>query len=167
MLRKIGFANKIAPPALFIAVLLGLVTFGTVSLLALATNGTSHFAILLTANSFSGILVTLLYLQHREYEAERLRTVDENLRVIRDMNQEVRSVLRIMAFYGSQTKNDHALKVFEDCFNRMDTIMREVLSRSSSVSESDMPVPDVTIQSRPFRLWPQLRRRTASVDNIT
>jgi len=167
MLRMIGFTNKIAPPALVIAVLLGLVTFGTASVLALVTNGTSHFAILLTANSFSGVLVTLLYLQHREYEAQRLRTLDENLQVIRDMNQEVRSVLRIMAFYGAQTKNDNALKVFEDCFNRMDAIMREVLSRSSSVSESDPPQPDVATQHRPFRLWGPLRRRTASVDNIT
>jgi hypothetical protein len=166
VLGRIGLTKNIASPAVFIAVLLGLATFGTVSALAVITNSASHCALLLTANSFSGVLVTLLYLQHREYEAHKLRTADENLRVIGDMNQEVRSVLRILAFYGTQAKNDHALKVFEDCFSRMDAIMREVLGRASSVAQSDIPPRDVATQCVPFRIWGQLRRRIASRDIV-
>jgi hypothetical protein len=65
MLRKIGVHNRIASTVVFVATLLGLVTFGTTSALALITSGVSHLMILFTANSLTGALVTLAYLQHR------------------------------------------------------------------------------------------------------
>jgi hypothetical protein len=83
---------------------------------------------------------------------------------MRDMNQEVRTVLRIVAFYGKQTKNDYVLKVFEDCFTRMDFIMREVLSRATLATESKVPPPEVPARHLPFHVWGELRRRMTSHD---
>jgi hypothetical protein len=159
MLRKSELSNRIAPTVIFVAILLGLVTFGIASALTLVTNGVSHLVILLTANSLTGALVTLAYLQHRKHEAQRLQTVNENLQIMRDMNQEVRCVLGIVALYGKQTKSDHVAKVFEDCFKRMDFIMREVLSRATFVSQSPVSPPEMPTRRLPFYVWGELRRR--------
>ena len=123
-------------------------------------SGVSPLKITFIANAVMGVAFALVYLLHRHQDTQKRQAVSENLRVIRDMNQEVRNVLGIIAFYGKEANNAYVLKVFENGFKRMETIMREVLNRGTVID----PKPSV-LQSRQdsrIHLWGELRHRRSS-----
>src|SRR3981081_3364561 len=90
---------------LFITLLSITVSFGAVFDVALLRSGLSPLTVLLVANALTGAGVAFARLQREEHEAQRLLAVDENLKILREMNHEVRSVLGVVAFYGKQTRN--------------------------------------------------------------
>jgi DNA-binding Lrp family transcriptional regulator len=124
---------------LFITLLSITVSFGTVFDVALLRSGLSPLIVLFIANALTGAVIAFAHLQREEHEAQRLLAVDENLKILREMNHEVRNVLGVVAFYGKQTRNDYVLKVFENGFKRMDSIMREVLSRGTVDESQELP----------------------------
>jgi DNA-binding Lrp family transcriptional regulator len=132
---------------LFITLLSITVSFGAVFDVALLRSGLSPLTVLLVANALTGAVVAFAHLQREEHEAQRLLAVDENLKILREMNHEVRSVLGVVAFYGKQTRNDYVLKVFDNGFKRMDSIMREVLGRGQTLDQSQDLPPEVPARS--------------------
>lgn len=132
---------------LFITLLSITVSFGTVFDVALLRSGLSPLTVLLIANALTGAVIAFAHLQREEHEAQRLLAVDENLRILREMNHEVRNVLGVVAFYGKQTRNDYVLKVFDSGFRRMDSILREVLGRGQPLDQSQDLPPEATAHS--------------------
>lgn len=131
---------------LFITLLSITVSFGTVFDVALLRSGLSPLTVLLIANALTGAVIAFAHQQREEHEAQRLLAVDENLKILREMNHEVRNVLGVVAFYGKQTRNDYVLKVFDSGFKRMDSILREVLGRGQPLDEWQDSSPEIPPQ---------------------
>jgi hypothetical protein len=151
---------------LFITLLSITVSFGTVFDVALLRSGLSPLTVLFVANALTGAVIAFAHLQREEHDAQRLLAADENLKIIREMNHEVRNVLGVVAFYGKQTRNDHVLKVFENGFKRMDSIMREVLSREP-LDESQEHLPEAPPRSGLYVVGGVGSRPAQSINNIT
>jgi hypothetical protein len=128
---------------LFITLLSITVSFGTVFDVALLRSGLSPLTVLLIANALTGAVIAFAHQQREEHDAQRLLAVDENLKILREMNHEVRNVLGVVAFYGKQTRNDYVLKVFDSGFRRMDSILREVLGRGQPLDQWQDPAPEI------------------------
>ena len=66
----------------------------------------------------------------------RLQELEERLKTISDINHEIRTVLGIVAFYGTQTASEHAITVFDEGFKRMEVLVRSVLAKWSLLDSS-------------------------------
>jgi len=162
MLRKSMIRKQGTPLVGFVAILVATPIVATVAEVALFQSGVSPLKIMLVANAVTGIAVAIAYILHGRQEVQRRQAVEENLQIIREMNLEVRSVLGIVAFYGKQANNDYVLKVFENGFRRMDSIMREVLSRSTFAQAEVSHQPSSPPST--FYVWGELGHRHRSTN---
>ncbi len=162
MLRKSMIGKQAMSLIGFVAILVTTPTLATLVEVALFQSGVSQPKIMLVSNAITGIAVAIAYMLYTRQELQRRQAVEENLQIIREMNHEVRSVLGIVAFYGKQANNDYVLKVFENGFKRMDSIMREVLSRGTS-AQADVSRQQSSLPST-FHLWGELGRRYRSTN---
>ena len=112
--------------------------------------GVSAFTILLLSNCCAGAMAGVVVFQRQLRKNQRLEALEENLQTIRDMNHEVRTMLGVVGFYGTQTNNEYALKVFDEGFKRMESIMRRVLSigRHSDLKISSPELPRKTLRQQ-------------------
>jgi hypothetical protein len=160
MLSKSVGERQIPTVIAFIAILVITPVTATALEVLSFQSGMSPLTIMLIANVVTGAAFALVYLLHRRQDIQKRQAVNENLRIICDMNHEVRTVLGIVAFYGKEANNGYVLKVFENGFKRMESIMREVLNRGTSIDPKPS-VPQSPEQSG-LHLWGELRHRRKS-----
>lgn len=132
-------SKKLIQVILFFTFVFIAIASGTTLDVSLLHRGLSSLTVLILANALTGAVAAALYFQRAEHQAQKLADADENLKILREMNHEVRSILGVVAFYGEQTRNDYVIQAFESGFKRMESIMREVLKRSSVIKLQDPP----------------------------
>jgi hypothetical protein len=85
--------------------------------------------LLLATNAFTGVLAGIAWLQNQLRKRQQLQNLEDRLQTISELNCQVRNVLGIVAFYGAKTSNAYASKVFSDGLDRMEWILRGVLTK--------------------------------------
>jgi hypothetical protein len=91
--------------------------------------GVPLLTLLVVNNLAIGLVAAAAFLQHSLRKRDRIQALEERLQTISDMNHEIRTCLGIVAFYGTQTSSDYALKVFDEGFQRMEVLVRTVLKK--------------------------------------
>lgn len=157
MLLKIVGSKNIITAIAFVAISVITPLAATALEVISFQSGMAPFKVMVFANAVTGAAFALVYLLYKCQDIQKREAVDENLRIMRDMNQEVRNILGIIAFYGKEANNAYVLKVFENGVKRMESIMREVLNHGTTIDPQPSFVQSPQ-QSR-FHLWGLLRQR--------
>lgn len=101
--------------------------------------GVPLLILLVVTNLAIGLAAATTILQYSLRKRDRIQALEERLQTISDINHEIRTCLGIVAFYGTHTSSDYALKVFDEGFRRMEMLVRTVLKKWDLVDSETGP----------------------------